>query len=49
MKVNPIYIEAGISCFESLAADYKELDLSLVQLLIANPDATMRLYLMPDC
>jgi len=40
MKVIPIYIEAGISGFESPAAEYKELSLSLDQLLIANPDAT---------
>jgi DNA polymerase V len=40
MKVIPIYIEAGISGFESPAAEYKELGLSLDQLLIANPDAT---------
>ncbi|AWB57682.1 S24 family peptidase [Colwellia sp. Arc7-D] len=40
MKVIPIYIEAGISGFESPAAEYKELGLSLDQLLISNPDAT---------
>jgi len=40
MKVIPIYIEAGISGFESPAAEYKELGLSLDQLLIAHPDAT---------
>lgn len=40
MKVIPIYIEAGISGFESPAAEYKELGLSLDKLLIANPDAT---------
>ena len=40
MKVIPIFIEAGISGFESPAAEYKELGLSLDQLLIANPDAT---------
>ena len=40
MKVLPIFIEAGISGFESPAAEYKELGLSLDQLLISNPDAT---------
>ena len=40
MKILPIYIEAGISGFESPAAEYKELGLSLDQLLISNPDAT---------
>lgn len=40
MKVIPIYIEAGISGFESPAAEYKELGLSLDQLLINKPDAT---------
>ena len=40
MKVIPIYIEAGISGFESPAAEYKELGLSLDQLLITKPDAT---------
>ena len=40
MKVIPIYIEAGISGFESPAAEYKELGLSLDQLLISHPDAT---------
>ncbi|MBA6225238.1 translesion error-prone DNA polymerase V autoproteolytic subunit [Colwellia sp. MB02u-18] len=40
MKVIPIFIEAGISGFESPAAEYKELCLSLDQLLIAHPDAT---------
>jgi len=40
MKVIPIFIEAGISGFESPAAEYKELGLSLDQLLIAHPDAT---------
>jgi DNA polymerase V len=40
MKVIPIFIEAGISGFESPAAEYKELGLSLDQLLIANPNAT---------
>ena len=40
MKVIPIYIEAGISGFESPAAEYKELGLSLDQLLIRHPNAT---------
>ncbi|MFT5634657.1 MAG: DNA polymerase V [Cognaticolwellia sp.] len=40
MKIIPIFIEAGISGFESPAAEYKELGLSLDQLLISNPDAT---------
>lgn len=40
MKVFPIYIEAGISGFESPAAEYKELGLSLDELLIENPTAT---------
>jgi len=40
MKIIPIYIEAGISGFESPAAEYKELGLSLDQLLISHPDAT---------
>lgn len=40
MKVIPIYIEAGISGFESPASEYKELGLSLDQLLIQHPNAT---------
>lgn len=40
MKVIPIYIEAGITGFESPAAEYKELGLSLDQLLIRHPNAT---------
>jgi len=40
VKVIPIYIEAGISGFESPAAEYKELRLSLDELLIENPSAT---------
>ena len=40
MKVIPIYAEAGISGFESPAAEYKEMGLSLDQLLIQHPDAT---------
>lgn len=40
MKVFPIFIEAGITGFESPAAEYKELSLSLDQLLISHPNAT---------
>ncbi len=40
MKVIPIVAEAGISGFESPAAEYKELGLSLDQLIIKNPNAT---------
>lgn len=40
MKVIPIYAQAGISGFESPAAEYKELGLSLDQLLIKHPNAT---------
>jgi DNA polymerase V len=40
MKIIPIYIEAGISGFESPAAEYKELGLSLDQLIIKHPNAT---------
>ncbi|CAM3086144.1 hypothetical protein PAT01_32250 [Pseudoalteromonas atlantica] len=40
MFVIPIFIEAGISGFESPATQYKELGLSLDQLLIKHPDAT---------
>lgn len=40
MKVIPIYIEAGISGFESPAAEYTELGLSLDELLIQHPNAT---------
>ncbi len=40
MKFIPILIQAGISGFESPAAEYKELGLSLDKLLISNPDAT---------
>jgi len=40
MKVIPIFAEAGISGFESPAAEYKELNLSLDQLLIKHPNAT---------
>ena len=40
MKVIPIYIDAGVSGFESPAAEYKELGLSLDELIIENPNAT---------
>lgn len=40
MKIIPIYAEAGITGFESPAAEYKELGLSLDQLLINHPNAT---------
>ncbi|WP_111979526.1 LexA family protein [Algibacillus agarilyticus] len=40
MHVIPILVEAGITGFESPAAEYKELGLSLDALLIDNPDAT---------
>ena len=40
MKVIPIYIDAGISGFESPAAEYKELSLSLDELLIEHANAT---------
>ena len=40
MKVIPIYIEAGISGFESPAAKYKKLGLSLEPLIIRHPNAT---------
>lgn len=40
MKVIPIYAQAGISGFESPAAEYKELGLSLDQLIIKHPNAT---------
>ena len=40
MFVIPIYIEAGITGFESLAAQYKELGLTLDGFLIKHPDAT---------
>jgi DNA polymerase V len=40
MNVIPIYIEAGISGFESPAAEYKELNLSLDSILIQNPNAS---------
>ncbi len=40
MKVIPIFAEASITGFESPAAEYKELGLSLDQLLIKHPNAT---------
>ncbi|MFT5450678.1 MAG: DNA polymerase V [Enterobacterales bacterium] len=40
MKVIPIYIEAGITGFESPAAEYTELGLSLDELIIKHPNAT---------
>ena len=40
MKVIPVYIEAGITGFESPAAEYKELKLSLEELLLQHPNAT---------
>ena len=40
MFVIPIYIEAGICGFESPAAQYTELGVSLDELLIKHPDAT---------
>ena len=40
MFVIPIYIEAGVCGFESPAAHYSELGVSLDELLIKHPDAT---------
>lgn len=40
MKVIPLYCACGISGFESPAAEYQELGLSLDQLLIQHPNAT---------
>ena len=40
MKVIPLYCACGISGFESPAAEYQELGLSLEQLLIQHPNAT---------
>ncbi|MBU2919131.1 translesion error-prone DNA polymerase V autoproteolytic subunit [Psychrosphaera sp. F3M07] len=40
MKVIPINIDAGISGFESPAAEYTELGLSLDKLLVKHPNAT---------
>ena len=40
MFVIPVYIEAGVCGFESPAAQYAELGVSLDELLIKHPDAT---------
>lgn len=40
MKVIPIRASAGITGFESPAAEYRELGLSLDQLLVQHPNAT---------
>ncbi|MBB1387341.1 S24 family peptidase [Pseudoalteromonas sp. SG45-5] len=40
MFVIPIYIEAGVCGFESPAAQYTELGITLDELLIKHPDAT---------
>lgn len=40
MKVIPIKAQAGITGFESPASEYKELGLSLDQLIINHPNAT---------
>ena len=40
MKVFPVYIDAGITGFESPAAEYIELGLSLDELLVQHPNAT---------
>ena len=40
MFVIPIYIEAGISGFESPAAEYTELGISIDELIIKHPNAT---------
>ncbi|MEL7479892.1 MAG: S24 family peptidase [Pseudomonadota bacterium] len=40
MKVIPVKAAAGITGFESPAAEYKELGLSLDQLLVSDPNAT---------
>ncbi|NUZ10082.1 translesion error-prone DNA polymerase V autoproteolytic subunit [Pseudoalteromonas sp. McH1-7] len=40
MKVIPIKAQAGITGFESPAAEYRELGLSLDQLLVQHPNAT---------
>ncbi|KZN68186.1 DNA polymerase V [Pseudoalteromonas luteoviolacea CPMOR-1] len=40
MKVIPIKASAGITGFESPAAEYRELGLSLDQLLVQHPNAT---------
>ncbi|MDG1752579.1 MAG: S24 family peptidase [Thalassotalea sp.] len=40
MQVLPIYCDCGITGFESPAAEYREMGLSLDELLIHNPNAT---------
>ena len=40
MKVLTIYVDAGLSSFESPAAEYAELPLSLDSLLFPNPDSS---------
>lgn len=40
MFVIPIFIEAGITSFESPAAEYTELGISLDELVIKHPNAT---------
>jgi len=40
MKIIPLFASCGITGFESPAAEYKELGLSLDQLLISHPNAT---------
>jgi DNA polymerase V len=40
LDVLPIYIDAGITGFESPSAEYREMELSLDELLIKNPNAT---------
>ncbi|MBE3662137.1 DNA polymerase V, partial [Vibrio navarrensis] len=39
MKVIPIYASAGITGFESPAAEYKKLAIDLDELLIEHPSA----------
>jgi DNA polymerase V len=40
MKIIPLFASCGITGFESPATEYKELGLSLDQLLISHPNAT---------
>lgn len=40
MQVLPIYCDCGITGFESPSAEYREMGLSLDELLIKNPNAT---------
>ena len=40
MKILPVYIDAGITGFESPAAEYTELGLSLDELIVKHPNAT---------